>query len=100
MKLLIEIETDDSGRAIRARIVEGGIPKARKKRAPVTRRAVSDSADITLLRSFLAIHGVVEAARMLRVTRGAVYNWLHRSSIPAKHLGEIERINLLTDVDE
>lgn len=93
MRLLIEIQTDDQGRAIRAKIVSGGLPKPRKKRVLVTRREPTDSAAMELLRTFLAFHGVVKAAALLKISRRAVYQWVARASVPAKHLAEIDRIN-------
>ena len=70
MKITIEIETDDDGRAIRARVIGGGVRKVHRTRPPVTLARPKDGEDMLLLREFIATHGPAEAAR--RSINGAI----------------------------
>ena len=93
MKITIEIETDDSGRAIRARVVSGGVRKERKKRTMIAEGAKGDSVQLQQVREFVARHGHDGAAKLLKVSRAAVYQWLYRGRVPAWQTERINEIN-------
>lgn len=98
MKITIEIETDDDGRAIRARVIGGGVRKVHRTRPPVTLARPKDGEDMLLLREFIATHGPAEAARLLKVSKAAVYQWCYRGRIPEKHVDAIGLINSEDDL--
>ena len=99
MKITIEIETDDEGRAIGARVVGGGVRKVPRKRPPITVTRPKDGEDMILLREFVATHGPVEASRLLNVSRAAVYQWAYRGRIPEKYVDAIGEINTAGEAD-
>lgn len=93
MKITIEIETDAEGRAIAARVIGGAVRKVPRKRPPLTVARPKDGEDIILLREFVSKHGPIEAARLLNVSKGAIYQWAYRGRIPEKYVDAIGVIN-------
>ncbi len=99
MKITIEIETDADGRAIAARVIGGGVRKVPRKRPPITLARTKDSEELILLREFVAEHGPSGAARLLNVSKAAVYQWAYRGSIPEKYVDMIGTINTAREGD-
>jgi DNA invertase Pin-like site-specific DNA recombinase len=99
MRILIELETDAEGRAIRAKIVGGGVFKPRKERRRMGVKSERDTQSVRLVHDFISRHGVSEAARMLGITRYAIYQWVNRGTVPWRHVENIERINAELGVD-
>lgn len=92
MKILIEIETDEAGRAIRARVVSGGARRERKPRRLITEGACGDTAELQQVREFILHHGHDAASEKLGVSRAAIYQWLYRGVVPARHTDKINEL--------
>lgn len=92
MRIVIELETDEEGRAIRARVVSGGVMKKRKPRRRIVEGAKGDSPELQQVREFIIKHGHAEAARLLKVSRATIYQWLYRGSVPEWRTDQINEI--------
>ena len=93
MRIVIELETDETGRVVRTRILSGGVVKGRKPRRKITEGAKGDSPELQQVREFVAHHGHEVASELLGVSRAAVYQWLYRGAVPGRHTEKINAIN-------
>lgn len=92
MEIVLKIETDSEGRAVRVRILGGGVKREHRRHRKVSEVRLGESLEVEYIRSFVADRGIKEAARVLGVSRAAIYQWTYRGSVPEKYIGIINQI--------